>query len=135
MSVRIDKFIWSVRLAKTRSVASDLIQKGKVKLNHQQVKPAREVKIGDVVQIIKNTAVFEYKIKELLERRVGAKLVTDYIIDVTKPEEIEKFKIYQAAQSTYRNYGTGRPNKHDRKKIDEFFVWDDWLEEDDSIKD
>lgn len=91
-----------------------------------QTKPARDVKIGDVIQVIKNTAVFEYKIKELIDRRVGAKLVSEYLIDVTKPEEIEKFKTYQAAQATYRNYGTGRPNKHDRKDIGDFLLWEDW---------
>lgn len=128
MGSRIDKYVWSVRLAKTRSVASDLVQKGKIKLNNTQVKPSREVKIGDVIQLIKNTAVFEFKIKELLENRVGAKLVTDYLIDVTKPEEVEKYKLMVATQSYYKEDG-GKPNKHDRKAIDEFLDNLDWEEE------
>lgn len=133
MSIRIDKYVWSVRLAKTRSQATEQIQKGKIKLNGSQVKPSRDVKTGDVIQVIKNTAVFEYKIKDLLDRRIGAKLVADYLIDVTKPEEIERFKTYIAAQSTYRNYGTGRPNKHDRKNLDDFLMWENESEDEEDL--
>lgn len=120
MSLRIDKFVWFVRLTKTRSIASDLVQKGKIKLNQQQVKSSREVNIGDVIQVIKHAAIFEYKILDLLDRRVGAKLVSNYLLDITSPEEIEKLKIYMAAQSSYRDYGTGRPTKHDRRNIEDF---------------
>ena len=92
MSLRIDKYIWFVRLAKTRTLATELVQKNKIKLNDMPVKPSKEVKIGDTVSIIKNNATFSYKIKDLLDRRVGAKLVADYLIDVTDPLELEKFK-------------------------------------------
>jgi ribosome-associated heat shock protein Hsp15 len=71
--------------------------------------------------------VFSYKVKDLLDRRVGAKLVADYLIDITDPMELEKFKTYQAAQSTYREYGTGRPSRKDRDHLDSFF---EWLEDD-----
>lgn len=124
MSCRIDKYVWAVRIAKTRSQASDLISKGKVKLNQAQVKPARDVKVGDFIHVYKNTATFTYKIIQLLEKRVGPKLVADYIIDTTPPEEFEKYKIYQVAQSAYRDYGTGRPSKHDRKDIEDYLNWD-----------
>jgi ribosome-associated heat shock protein Hsp15 len=113
-----------VRIAKTRSQASDLISKGKIKINQGQVKPARDVKVGDFIHVYKNTAVFTYKIIQLLEKRVGPKLVADYIIDTTPPEEFEKYKIYQVAQSAYRDYGTGRPSKHDRKDIEDYLNWD-----------
>ncbi len=129
MSYRFDKFVWSVRLAKTRSLASELISKGKVKLNQTQVKPAREPKVGDVVYVYKNTAVFTYKIIELLDKRVGPKLVENYIIDTTPETEIEKFKLYQLAQSGYRQYGTGRPNKHDINDIEKFLDWDEDVED------
>ena len=111
MSLRIDKYVWFVRLSKTRTTATEMLSKGKIKLNRQSVKPSKEVKIGDTVSIIKNNAEFSYKVKDLLDRRVGAKLVGDYLIDVTDPLEIEKFKTYQAAQSVYREYGTGRPSR------------------------
>jgi ribosome-associated heat shock protein Hsp15 len=124
VSCRIDKYVWAVRLAKTRSQASDLISKGKIKLNQAQVKPARDVKVGDLLFMHKNTAVFAYKIIQLLDKRVGPKLVNDYLLDITPNEEIEKFKAYQLAQSAYREYGTGRPSKHDRKEIDSYLNWD-----------
>lgn len=129
MSLRLDKFVWFVRLCKTRTLATELVQKGKIKLNGNQAKASKEVKIGDTVSIIKNNAVFSYKIKDLLDRRVGAKLVPDYLIDVTDPQEIEKFKTYQAAQSVYREYGTGRPSRKDRDNLESFF---EWLEDEDS---
>lgn len=132
MACRFDKFVWSVRIAKTRSQAAELISKGKVKLNQAQVKPAREPKVGDVVYVYKNTAVFTYKILDLLDKRVGPKLVENYIVDTTPETEIEKFKMYQLAQSGYRQYGTGRPNKHDLNDIESFLDWADDEEEDDN---
>lgn len=124
MSYRLDKYVWSVRLAKTRSQATELISKGKIKVNGMQVKPAREAKEGDIISVAHNTAVFSYKIVQLLEKRVGAKLVADYLLDITPPEEIEKYKTYQLAQSAYREYGTGRPTKRDRKDIEDLLNWD-----------
>lgn len=128
MSLRIDKYVWFVRLAKTRTLATELVQRNKIKLNDMPVKPSKEVKIGDTISIIKNNATFSYKIKDLLDRRVGAKLVADYLIDITDPLELEKFKTYQAAQSVYREYGTGRPSRKDRDNLESFF---EWLEDDD----
>lgn len=127
MSLRLDKYVWFVRLAKTRTLATELVQKNRIKLNGIPVKPSKEVKLGDVVSIVKNNATFSYKVKDLLDRRVGAKLVGDYLIDITDPMEIEKFKTYQAAQSVYREYGTGRPSRKDRDNLDSFF---EWLEDD-----
>ena len=133
MAYRFDKFVWSVRIAKTRSQSAELISKGKVKLNQAQVKPAREPKIGDVVYVYKNTAVFTYKIIDLLDKRVGPKLVENFITDITPESEIEKFKTYQLAQSSYRQYGTGRPNKHDLSDIESFLDWGDEDEEDEEF--
>ena len=88
MSCRADKYVWAVRIAKTRSQASELISKGKIKLNEMQIKPSRDVKIGDIISVHRNSAVFSYKIVELLDKRVGAKLVADYLLDITPLEEI-----------------------------------------------
>ncbi|HRP54270.1 MAG TPA: RNA-binding S4 domain-containing protein [Fluviicola sp.] len=130
MSLRVDKFCWFVRLAKTRSLATEMISKGKIKLNHVQVKPSKEVKVNDFIQFTKNNAVFTYKVLALLERRVGAKLVADYLLDCTDPLELEKFKTYQLAQQVYREYGTGKPSRKDRENMDSFFQW---LEEEDDF--
>jgi ribosome-associated heat shock protein Hsp15 len=125
MSVRIDKFIWFTRLCKTRSIATELVKKGKVKLNGEGIKPSREVKVGDEIGIVKHTSIFTYKIKSLLNNRVGAKLVEDYLIDITPVEEIEKYKTYQTAQSAYRGHGTGKPTKKERRILDSFKQWKD----------
>jgi ribosome-associated heat shock protein Hsp15 len=127
MSLRIDKFVWFVRLAKTRSLATELVSKSKIKLNQMGVKPAKEIKIGDHIQFQKHNATFTFKVLNLLDRRVGAKLVPEYLLDITDPIEIEKFKTYQEAQKTYREYGTGKPSRKDRERLDSFF---EWLEED-----
>jgi ribosome-associated heat shock protein Hsp15 len=125
MSLRWDKYLWSVRLAKTRSQATELLQKGKVKVNGSEIKPSREPKVGDEIAVSRNGAVFSYVVLALLDKRVGAKLVADYLNDTTPPEEIEKFKRYQLAQSAYREYGTGKPSKKDRRDLDEFLEnWD-----------
>jgi ribosome-associated heat shock protein Hsp15 len=128
MSLRLDKYVWFVRLAKTRTLSTELIQKGRIKLNNASVKPSKEVKMGDTISIIKNNATFSYKVKDLLDRRVGAKLVSDYLLDITDPLELEKFKTYQLAQNVYREYGTGRPSRKDRDDLDSFF---EWLEDED----
>lgn len=120
MALRIDKYTWAVRLTKTRSQASELIFKGKIKINESDVKPSRDVKLGDIIQVHKNSAVFSYKVLELLEKRVGPKLVSIYIEDITPIEEVEKYKTYQEAQRVYREMGTGRPSKKDRRSLDDF---------------
>lgn len=124
MSLRWDKFIWAVRLSKTRSQASELLSKGKITVNNIQTKPSKEPKPGDLIQVSKNTAVFSYKVLQLLDKRVGAKLVNEYILDLTPHEEREKYKTYQTAQQIYRTNGSGKPTKKDRREIGDFMS--DW---------
>jgi ribosome-associated heat shock protein Hsp15 len=124
MACRLDKYVWCVRLAKTRAQSTEAISKGKVKLNYAVSKPAKEVKLGDEIQIIRHTAVFSFRVVQLLSKRIGAKLVGDFIIDITPSEELERLKVYQAAQSNYRHNGTGKPTKKDRRALDDFI--DDW---------
>jgi len=118
--LRIDKYIWCVRLAKTRSLASKLVGANKIKLNGAECKPSKEVAPGDLISFQKNNAVFSYKITQLTNKRLGAKLVSDHIIDITPEEEIEKYKTYQLAQRAYRGKDQGKPNKKDRRDIDHF---------------
>lgn len=120
MAIRFDKFVWSVRLTKTRSIATELISKGKIRINGLDVKPSKDVKVSDVIYVLKNSAVFTYKIKALIDKRVGPKLVIDYLEDITPLEEIEKFKLYVDSQSVYRQNGTGKPTKKDRRSLDDF---------------
>jgi ribosome-associated heat shock protein Hsp15 len=120
MAIRLDKFVWSVRLTKTRSIATELISKGKIRINGLDVKPSKDVKVSDVIHVLKNSAVFTYKINALIDKRVGPKLVIDYLEDITPLEEIEKFKLYVDSQSVYRQNGTGKPTKKDRRSLDDF---------------
>lgn len=124
MSCRFDKYVWSVRLSKTRSKASDAISKGKIRLNNEHVKPAKEIKLGDEIQLIKHTSTFSFKVIQLLDRRVGAKLVSDYLIDITPESELEKYKQYQLNQRGYKDYGDGKPTKKQRRDLDDFL--DNW---------
>jgi ribosome-associated heat shock protein Hsp15 len=126
MKIRLDKYLWAVRLSKTRSQATELISKGKALLNEVVIKPAREVKVGETITMLKHNARFQYKVLQLLDKRVGAPLVKDYIQDITSPEEIEKLKAYQDAQRNYRQTD-GKPTKKDRRELDRFM--DDWQED------
>jgi ribosome-associated heat shock protein Hsp15 len=119
MKLRWDKFIWCVRLAKTRSLAAELITKGRIKINSEQIKPSREVKINDLIQFQRNTAVFTYKVVGLTDKRVGAQMVVNFLLDLTPIEELEKLKLYQEAQRNYR-LTDGKPTKKDRRDLDEF---------------
>ena len=124
--MRIDKFLWCVRLTKTRSQATDLVKKGKVRLNESEIKPSREVKANDVVSVIRHNAKFEYKITHLPKSRLGAKLVLEFLIDITSQEERNKYELYLDSQKIYRSFGDGKPTKKDRRDLDDF--WDDMLD-------
>ena len=117
---RIDKFLWSVRLFKTRSLAADQCKTNKILIKNEPVKSSKEVKIGDVISIKKNTAIFSYKVLDLLKNRVGAPLVKNYLEEITPSSEIEKFRIYQEAQREYRENDFGKPTKLDRRKLNKF---------------
>ena len=118
--MRIDKYVWCVRLSKTRSLATKLVANNKIKLNNAECKPAKELAVGDLLTIQKNNAAFSFRVKALTEKRLGAKLVADYIDDETSEEEIEKYKTYQAAQRNYRGRDQGKPSKKDRRELDDF---------------
>ena len=121
LKIRLDKFVWCVRLCKTRSQGTELISKGQIKLNSQNTKPSKEVKLKDVISFHKNSAVFSYKVIELLDKRVGAALIENFIIDITPIEEKEKFKAYQLVRQIYRQNGDGKPTKKDRRDLESFF--------------
>jgi ribosome-associated heat shock protein Hsp15 len=88
-----------------------------VLIDDREAKPASEIKPGIVISIKKNAAIFQYKVLQLLEKRVGAKLVDQYIRNVTTEGELEKFRLYQLAQKEYRSSGFGRPTTRDRRKL------------------
>lgn len=122
--MRIDKFLWSVRVYKTRSIAADEIKKNKVMVGDQMVKSSREVKIGDLIKIRKNQIDFQIKVKDIPKSRVGAKLVPDFIEDRTEKEQYEILKLKRMQQNYYRAKGEGRPTKKDRREISDYMEGD-----------
>ena len=117
--VRIDKWLWAVRIFKTRSLASEAIKSGKVKFDGSNVKTSKEVKIGDVYEITIGQLRKTIQVKAILENRVSAKRVEDYLIDLTSEEEYTRVKTL-SQNVEYRDRGAGRPTKRDRREIEEF---------------
>lgn len=116
--VRVDKWLWSVRLYKTRNLAIDACKAGKVKIDGNSVKPSRVVKPGDIINISLGQLNKTVRVKELLNNRVSAKLVPDYLEDLTPPEEYERIQLMKEFNIEWRDRGTGRPTKKDRRFID-----------------
>ncbi|MEA4983565.1 MAG: RNA-binding S4 domain-containing protein [Paludibacter sp.] len=119
--VRIDKWLWAVRLFKTRSLAAEACKKGKVMIKGIEVKPSRNVKVGDVVCVKRNPVLFSFEVVGLAENRMGARLVPEYMKNVTTPDQLELFELGKIAAQNNRERGTGRPTKKERRDLDEFF--------------
>jgi ribosome-associated heat shock protein Hsp15 len=115
--VRIDKFLWAIRVFKTRSIASDACNKGRVLINGVSAKPSKEIKGDENITVRKPPVIYSYKVKALVSNRLPAKLVVDYIDDHTSPAELDKLKINEAFFFK-RDRGTGRPTKRERRTID-----------------
>ncbi len=119
--VRIDKFLWAVRIFKTRSVAADAIKKGRVMMNGSQIKGSRNVKVGEVIQVKVPPAIRSFEIVELAQNRMGAKLVPNHIKEVTPKDQLEIIELQRLAATMNRRKGLGRPTKKERRDIDSFF--------------
>lgn len=115
---RIDKWLWSVRVFKTRSQATTACRSGKVYIDGQEVKPSREVKPGDEIRVDLKLLIKTVKVKDLQESRVGAKLVPQYMEDLTPEEEYNKQKKIRETNYEYRDRGAGRPTKKERRMIE-----------------
>lgn len=118
--VRIDKWLWAVRLFKTRTLAADACKSGKIIIQNVQVKPSRNVKVGDVVSIKRNPILFSFKVLALSENRMNAKLVAGFMENVTTQDQLELIELAKLAGQTGRDRGTGRPTKKERRELDDF---------------
>ena len=116
--IRLDKYLWAVRVFKTRSDAADAIRNNKVTVNGSYAKPSREVKIGDLVAVRKQPATYSYKVLDLVSSRQPAKNVPLYCLDVTPQEERDKLNIPRETIFVCRERGTGRPTKKERRELD-----------------
>lgn len=118
MGARIDKWLWSVRLFKTRSLSAEACKSNKVYIADQAVKPSREVQVGDMITLRLGQLTKTIEVKQLLKSRVGAKLVENYMIDHTPADEYEKQKFARELNYEYRDRGIGRPTKKERRILE-----------------
>ncbi|MBL7970151.1 MAG: RNA-binding S4 domain-containing protein [Prolixibacteraceae bacterium] len=119
--IRIDKWLWAVRLFKTRSLASEECKKGKVTINGISVKPSREIKEGETIQLRRPPITRSYKVIALTENRLSAKLVPEYMVETTPASELEIVEMQKHMSIFNRERGTGRPTKKERRDLDDFF--------------
>ena len=120
MEARIDKWLWAARIFKTRSLAADACKSGRITLNGAQVKPSRTVKEGDEVGVKKSPVTYTFRVKQAIEKRVGAKLLPDILEDITTPEQYEILEMQRISGFVGRAKGTGQPTKKDRRALDDF---------------
>jgi ribosome-associated heat shock protein Hsp15 len=118
--VRIDKFLWAVRLFKTRSLATDACKMGRILLNENLVKPSRTIEGKELLTVKKPPVIFTYRVKEPVENRVSAKLVMNYLEDLTPENEKIKLEIRVSGITGFRKRGLGRPTKKERRSIDKW---------------
>ena len=118
MIVRIDKWLWSVRLCKTRLIATDLCKKHKVSIDGQQVKPSRGIKPGQVIVVRKEGVSWQYRVLKCIDKRVGAQLVKECCEDITPQEESNKLALIKNGWVPRRAKGEGRPTKKDRREME-----------------
>lgn len=126
--VRIDKFLWAMRIYKTRSIAADACKNGRITMNGVQLKPSRTFHVGDTFSVRKGPITYTYRILQLCQNRLGAKLVPEYLRDITSKEQLELLELARLAGKSGRDRGTGRPTKKDRRDI-EVFMSDAYLDE------
>lgn len=119
---RIDKWLWAVRLFKTRTAASDAVSSGKVKVDATAVKSSYLITKNKIISIRKNGIIFQFKVQEIIENRVGAELAIACYENITSEEELFKLSLQKAFSTNSRDKGSGRPTKKNRRSLD------DWME-------
>ena len=116
--IRLDKYLWAVRIFKTRSDAADAVRNNRVMVNNAYAKPSREVKIGDLISVRRQAVTYQYKVLDLVSSRQGAKNVPQYCLDITPQEELDKLNAPRETIFVFRDRGTGRPTTKERREID-----------------
>ncbi|MGY5356029.1 RNA-binding S4 domain-containing protein [Wenyingzhuangia sp. IMCC45467] len=118
--MRIDKYLWAIRMFKTRSIATEACKKGHVKLNNVNAKPSKDVYIGEKIIVRKNQINYQLEVLDVPPNRVGAKLVDLYRKDTTPKEAFDHLELLKYSKDYYRQKGAGRPSKKDRRDLDEY---------------
>ncbi|MCF0199648.1 MAG: RNA-binding S4 domain-containing protein [Bacteroidaceae bacterium] len=117
---RLDKWLWAARIFKTRTMAAAACKKGQVTLQGAQLKPARTIKVGDVIDVRKPPITYSFRVLQAIEKRVGAKLIPEILENVTRPDQYELLEMSKVSGFIDRARGTGRPTKKDRRALEEF---------------
>ena len=125
MEIRIDKWMWATRIFKTRTVALEACKKNRVTVNDVPAKPSRMIKVGDIIQIRKPPVTYSFKVLDITSNRVGAKLVPQYLENITPHEQYEILELQKISGFVDRARGTGRPTKKERRELEDFFISDE----------
>lgn len=120
---RLDKFLWSIRVYKTRAEATEACKSGKVKVNGMESKPSKEVKENDIIEVRKGSVHYQYRVIIPIGNRQGAKVVSQYAEDITPQEELDKLNAPFETIFLKRDRGTGRPTKKERRDLEKFIDW------------
>ena len=120
MEVRIDKWLWATRIFKTRTIALEECKKSRVIVNDTPAKPSRMIKVGDIVQVRKPPVTYSFRVLDITSNRVGAKLVPQYLENITPPEQYEILELQKISGFIDRARGTGRPTKKERRELEGF---------------
>ena len=120
VEVRIDKWMWATRIFKTRTIATDACKKNRISVGGVTVKPSRMIKTGDVISVRKPPVTYSFRVLGVTENRMGAKLVPQYLENITPPEEYEILELNRISGFVDRARGLGRPTKKDRRELDDF---------------
>ncbi len=136
--VRIDKWLWAMRIFKTRTIATEACKKGRVSVGNAIAKPSRTIKVGDIIQVRKPPVTYSFKVLALTENRLGAKLVPEYMENVTPRSELDLLEVVKISGFVDRRKGLGRPTKREGRDLARFaeessgwdFDWDDLDDED-----
>lgn len=136
--VRVDKWLWATRVFKTRSIATDACKKGRVTKSGITIKPSHGVKVGDIISVRKPPITYSFEVLALIENRVGAKLVPDYLKNITTPDQYELLEMTRISGFVNRQKGLGRPTKKDARELSKFtdftfMDFDNW--DDDELDD
>lgn len=118
--VRIDKWMWATRIFKTRTIAAEACKKNRVMIQGVNVKASRMIKVGDVIQVRKPPITYSFKVLEVTERRMGAKIVPQYLENVTTADQYEILELNRISGFVDRAKGMGRPTKKDRRELEQF---------------
>lgn len=118
--VRVDKWLWAVRIFKTRTIAADVCKKGRVMIGGVAVKPSRNIRVGEVIEVRKPPVTYSFKVLALADKRMGAKLVPQFMENVTTPDQYEILELNKISGFVDRQRGTGRPTKKERRDLEQF---------------